>query len=409
MAEIIFGIVIALIIVHEVFEMVASRLNDKARFLPVPENVESVYDKETYDKWIQYSSEKSRLQMIVGGISFLFVVLMLVFGGFRALAEWTMESGNLYLETLYFIGILFLIGFIYKLPFKYYNTFSIEARYGFNRSTKQTFVTDQIKALLMTILFGGGIVYLLAAIYLNSGAWFLPIAFLALMAIFLFINMTYTTIWVPLFNTLTPLEDGDLKKRIEDFAATQNYEIKKIHVMNASKRSSKLNAFFSGFGKFKNVVLFDTLLDKMNDDEVLGVLAHEIGHAKHKDVVRNIFFSMITLGIFLGLFYGFVEVDVFHEAFGLDRVHFGFMLFVFMILLGPVNTLIGIVSNGLSRKAEFKADAFAANNTDKAAMQSALIILSRENFSQLTPHPLFVFLYYSHPPVSQRIEAIEAL
>ncbi len=409
MAEVIFWIIIGLIVLHEVLQMVASRLNDKARFLPVPENVKEVYDKDTYEKWLKYSSEKSRIQFIISLISVVFVLLMLIFGGYRAIAEWTMTIDSVYFETLFFIGILFGISFVFKLPFNYYNTFSIEERYGFNRSTKKTFFTDQIKALIMTLLFGGLIIYLLTAIYENTGALFLPISFSALMVIFLFINVTYTTIWLPLFNTLKPLEDGDLKARIEAFAKSQNYEIKKIHVMDASKRSSKLNAFFSGFGKFKNVVLFDTLLDKMDDDEVLAVLAHEIGHAKHKDVIRSIFFSMITLGVFLGLFYGFLEIAIFHEAFGLERVHFGFMLFVFMLLLSPVNILIGIFSNVLSRKAEYKADAFAAKYTDKKAMQSALVVLSRENFSQLTPHPMMVLLHYSHPPVSERIAAIDAI
>ncbi len=412
MEQTLFIVFIILIVLHNLFHFFADALNDKARTRPVPENVKDVYDTEGYKKWLAYSQEKSRLGLIQGVITFVFVVAMILFGGFAWLAEWSRGlTESAVLETLIFLGVLFALATVFNLPFKYYDTFSIENRYGFNRATKKTFVTDRIKGIILTVLFGGGLLAAVTAIFTSiEGGLALPIVFGVLLVVFLFINVTLVPVWLPLFNKLTPLEDGDLKQRIEDFAKSQQYEIRKISVMDASRRSSKLNAFFSGFGRFKNVVLFDTLLEKLSDDEVLAVLAHEIAHAKHKDVLRNIILSMVNFAILLGLFYAFIAIDVVQASFGLEgATHIGFMLLLFMVVFGPVSTLIGIANNAFSRKAEFKADRFAAKHIDKTAMQTSLKVLSRENFSQLTPHPLYVFLYYSHPPVNERISAIESV
>ncbi len=403
---------VLLIIVYNLFQFFASHLNDKARERPVPDNVKDVYDTEAYTKWLAYSREKSRLNLISSAVAFAFVVAMLVFGGYAWLAEYSRDiSAGSIMETLVFLGLLYALNTVFHLPIAYYDTFSIENRYGFNRATTKTFVTDRLKAIVLTVLFGGGILALITDIFTRIDSGFaLPIVFGVLLVVFLFINMTLTTLWLPLFNKLTPLEDGELKTRIESFAKAQNYEIRKIQIMDASRRSSKLNAFFSGFGRFKNVVLFDTLLEKMSNDQILAVLAHEIAHAKHKDVARNIVMSMVNFAVLLGLFYAFIAIDVFQSSLGLEgNTHIGFMLLMFMFIIGPITTLIGITSNALSRKAEFKADRFAAKHTEKTAMQSALKVLSRENFAQLTPHPLYVFLHYSHPPISERVSAIDTL
>ncbi|MFW5841662.1 MAG: M48 family metallopeptidase [Bacillota bacterium] len=411
MESVIFYGVIVLIVLSYLFDVFADMLNDQARMRTIPENVKDVYDHKEYKTWLKYSTEINRMKSLKRLLAFFFVTLMLLNGGFQDIAVWTREitNANIYLETLVFLGILFLIQYLYNLPFSIYFTFSIEERYGFNKATRKTFITDKIKSFILSIVFGGGIILLLTVIYAQTGNLFVLIAFMAFVLIFLFINMTYTSIWVPLFNTLTPLEDSDLKTKIEAFAQSQAYEIKKIQVMDASKRSTKLNAFFSGFGKFKNVVLFDTLLDKMEDDQIVSVLAHEIGHAKHKDIIRNMAMSFVTLAVTLGLLYGFLSADVFYQAFGFDQLHLGFMLLIFMFVISPIGMFIGILSNYASRKAEYKADYFAASNTDAKSMIAALKILSKENFSNLTPHALYVFLYYSHPPVSDRISHIAPL
>ncbi len=407
----VFYVIIALIIGTELFTLYASHLNNKSRYDKIPNNVKDVYDEDDYAKWLDYSKEKYRLSKLIEIPRFVFILVMLLSGGFVALAEWSREVGNAnpYLETLLFIGVLIVLSFLYKLPFRYYETFSIEERYDFNKTTKKTFVSDSIKAFVLILVFGAGLISLLTWIYVNTGQLFILYAFIAILIVFLFINITYTTIWVPLFNKLTPLEDNELKARIETFAEKQNYQIKKIHVMDASRRSSKLNAFFSGFGRFKNVVLFDTLLDKMDDDAILAVLAHEIAHAKHKDVLKNIFFTMLNLAVMLTLLYAFISIELFANALGLEAIHFGFMLLIFSFVVSPIGLIIGLISNTLSRQAEHKADAFAAKEFDHVAMIAALKILSRENFSQLTPHPLYVFIHYSHPPVSERIAFIDVL
>ncbi len=410
MESFVFTAVLVIYILHFVFHFYAEYLNDRARAREIPDNVSDVYDPDNYRKWRKYSSELNRVSFIDATIRFLFVLMMLANGGFFALAEWTraLTNANPYLETLLFIFILIVIHFLYAIPFKYYVTFSIEERYGFNRSDLKTFIRDRIVSLLLSIVLGGGIIALFVLFFETAGPLFILYMFIALVVIFLFFNMTYTKIFVPLFNKLTPLEDGDLKTRIEDFAAAQNYQIKKIQVMDASRRSSKLNAFFSGFGRFKNVVLFDTLLEKMDDDEVLAVLAHEIAHAKHKDVIKNIVQSFVLFAALLALFYGFTSVEVFHTAFGFDALHLGFMLMLFGIIFGPISTLIGVFTNLWSRHNEYAADRFAAKHFKTEAMVSALKVLARENFSNLTPHPLFVVLHYSHPPMDKRIAALRS-
>lgn len=411
MESVIFYGVIILIVLSFLFDVFADMLNDKARMRTIPDNVKDVYDQDAYKNWLTYSTEINRMTSLKRLLAFFFIVLMLLNGGFQDIAAWTraITNANPYGETILFLGILFVIQFLYNLPFSIYYTFSIEERYGFNKATRKTFITDKIKSLILSVVFGGGLIMLITVIYERTGNLFVLVAFIAFVVIFLFINMTYTTIWVPLFNTLTPLEDSALKTKIEDFAHRQDYAIKKIQVMDASRRSTKLNAFFSGFGKFKNVVLFDTLLDKMDDDAIVSVLAHEIGHAKHKDVIRNMTMSFITLAVMLGLLYGFLSADVFYEAFGFEHVHLGFMLLLFMFIVSPISMFIGMLSNYTSRKAEYKADYFAASQTDAKSMIAALKVLSKENYSNLTPHALYVFLYYSHPPVSDRISHIAPL
>lgn len=239
------------------------------------------------------------------------------------------------------------------------------------------------------------------------GNRFILYAWLLLVSITLLINLLYTKLFVPLFNKLTPLPPGELYDNIHNLAVSTGYEVKKISVMDASKRSSKLNAYFSGFGKFKQIVLFDTLIDKCSPDEIVSVLAHEIGHAKHKDVLRQFFISMVHMSVILVLLTFFLSSHGLSQAFGFQTAHMGFALILFGILMEPVGIVASIPLTFISRRAEYRADAFAAASGYRNAMISALKVLARENFANLTPHPLVVKMTYSHPPISQRIEALE--
>lgn len=309
-------------------------------------------------------------------------------------------------QTLLFLGFYSAIRFVLGIGFHWYRTFSIEERYGFNQSTVKTFVFDQVKSIFLSILLGGSLLYALLTLYLRMGNRFILYAWLLLVSITLLINLLYTKLFVRLFNKLTPLPPGKLSDNIHNLALSTGYEVKKISVMDASKRSSKLNAYFSGFGKFKHIVLFDTLLEKCSTDEIVSVLAHEIGHAKHKDVLRQFLISMVQMSVVLVLLTFFLSSDGLSQAFGFQSPHMGFALILFGILMEPIGIVVSIPLTFISRKAEYRADAFAADSGYRDAMISALKVLARENFANLTPHPLVVKMTYSHPPISQRIEAL---
>jgi STE24 endopeptidase len=256
------------------------------------------------------------------------------------------------------------------------------------------------------MIFGGGFIFLLTTLFVNVGSMFFFYSWISIIVIILVIQILYVPVLIPIFNKLTPLEDGELKTKIHNFATSVGYEVSKISTMDASKRSTKLNAFFSGFGKFKQIVLFDTLLDKMSDDEIVAVLAHEIGHNKHKHIWYLLIQQAITLSIYIGVLILVLNNDVFSIAFGFDAANFGFSIILFSVLLNPISILINLITSTLSRKYEFQADHYAAFHFNKESIEGALKVLSRANFSNLTPHPLYVKILYSHPPTVERIRAI---
>jgi STE24 endopeptidase len=342
--------------------------------------------------------------------SIILTIVLLLSGLFVVFKDISEDlSSNLDIQILIFLGIYFLISFVLGIFFSYYSQFSIEERYGFNKATKKTFVLDKIKGLILTIIFGGGLVYLLSTLYYNFENWFLITAWASLVAIMLFVNMFYVKLIVPLFNKLSPLEDGELRDKINSFGKQVGYEVSKISVIDASKRSTKLNAYFSGLGKMKQVVLYDTLIEKMSPDEIVAVLAHEIGHSKHKHIYSGIIQSAIMISLYLGALLFTLKSPELSTAFGFDDTHFGFGLIIFGILLSPISIIIGAITSGISRKHEYQADKYAVDHGYKLPMMNALKVLSKENFSNLTPHPLYVKLTYSHPPVGDRLEAINKI
>ena len=402
-----FQLTIIIILTVFISDIILSTLNYRYRNQPIPENVADVYNEEGYRKWLNYTMEIFRLSIFVKILNRTVLILFLTLDLFPAIAKVASSfSTDPVIQTILFLGIYSCITYVLSIGFRLYRTFNIEERYGFNKSTIKIFLLDQLKSIMLTVTLGGAILYILLHLYQLKGSRALVYAWLFVIPLILTINILYTKIFVRIFNKLTPLPEGELYEKVKALIKSTGYKLGKISVMDASKRSSRLNAFFSGFGNFKHIILYDTLLEKCSTDEIISVLAHEIGHAKQKDALRNFFISMVQLGVYLAFLKFFLTSKPLAAAFGFPEVHIGFALIIFGILMEPFGILLGIPLTALSRKAEYKADAFAAKSGYRHAMISALKVLARENFSNLTPHPLVVKLTYSHPPVSQRINAL---
>ena len=407
METFIFVLIISLILGSFLFDLWLSILNYKHRKQPIPEVVSDIYDKEEYNKWLNYSMENYRLELISSSIGLVIMIVFLFMEVFPFFEKLSVDmSGNIHFQVLIFLGIFYFIKFFVGIFFSYYKNFSIEERYGFNKSTKKTFVIDKLKSIALAIVLGGGLVFLLSTLYSNVGSMFYIYAWLIIVGILLFVSLFYVKLFVPIFNKVRPLEDGELKESIENFAKQVGYEVNKVGVIDASKRSTKLNAFFSGFGKFKQVTLYDTLIEKMSVKEIVAVLAHEIGHSKHKHIVSGMIQMIIIISIYLSVLVLTLNSPEISRAFGFADTHFGFGLIIFSVLLAPISVLLDLITSGISRKHEFQADEFARANGYGEHIENSLRVLAKENFSNLTPHPLYVKFTYSHPTTNDRITAI---
>jgi len=400
-------ITIAIIITLFLLDITLLTLNYRHRTRPIPATVADVYDIGDYGKWLNYTMEKFRVSIASKIVDTAILLIMITFNFFPLLASISnrLTPGTI-VSTLLFLGLYGSIYYVSNIGFNIYQTFNIEARYGFNTTTVRTFISDQLKGLLLGALLGGGLLSLLLYLYLALGNAAIFYAWIITMSIILMMNLLYTRLFIRLFNELTPLPDGELYDKSIQLATKLGYEIRKISVMDASKRSTRINAFFTGFGRFKSIILYDTLLDKCTTDEIVSVLAHEIGHAKHRDVLKNLLLTALQIGFHFGLLSYFLSSEPFAIAFGFESIHYGFTIVLFGILVSPISILLNIPLSAMSRTAEYRADACAADAGYGDALCSALKVLARENFANLTPHPLVVRLTYSHPPVTQRIEAI---
>ncbi len=401
-------LVFGLLIINTGFKLWLSILNYQNRNQEIPEEVKDIYDIDKYKLWQEYYMENFRFNLLLSVIHFLIIMLLLIFNGFDLFTNFAKAiSSSTIFQTLIIVGLYLLIMFIVGIFSSYYQTFKIEEKYGFNKMNVKTFTIDNIKNLILFIVFGGGAAYGLMYLLLNTGQMFLVYAWAAVSATMLFVNLIYTKWIVPIFNKLKPLEDSELKDMINCFSESVGYEVSKISIMDASKRSTKLNAYFSGFSKAKRIVLYDTLVEKMSNEEIVGVLAHEIGHNKHKHIIFNMFQSFVMIALYvIGL--GFVlKSSLISEAFGFNEINYGFNFIVYIIILNPILMILNLLLSYISRKFEYQADRFAADKYDGEVFIKSLKVLTRENFSNLTPHPLFVKFYYSHPPVYQRIRAIK--
>lgn len=408
----IFSILIVCFLVGElILNSYVNWLNIKYLSPFLPDEFKGSVDVEQYKKSQNYLKENTYLSLIELSTFTLLTLVMIFAGGFNFIDVLSRHFGfGEILSGLIFIATIVLLAQAVKLPFSLFHTFVIEEKYGFNKSTLKTFISDRIKTLILAAIFGGIALSLLIeffSVYPIYGWLYVWMAFVALQLFMTYIAPTWI---MPLFNKFTPLTEGDLKTGIESYAKSQNFTLNGIYVMDGSKRSSKSNAFFTGFGNNRRIVLFDTLIAKHSTDELIAVLAHEMGHFKKKHIIKLMLFSIIMSALTLYLFSWFINNRLLFDAFRMEHFSIYASLFFFLILYTPIEMLFGVLGNYFSRKYEFEADRFSANTYQKKdALINALKKLSIDNLSNLTPHPLKVICTYSHPPVVERIKSIKAL
>jgi len=390
-----------------ILEQVLDYLNLKHQKSELPATLKGIYEEEEFKKSVEYNRVQTRFSFLTSTFSFIISFTLLATGLFGGIDEWL----RLYFENpvwlaLAFYGVLYLASDIINTPFQLYSTFVIEEKFGFNKTTGKTFIADKIKGYLLTILIGGGIITLLLWLILNLGVNFWWYFWIAISAFILFINMFYTSLIVPLFNKLTPLEQGDLKHAIETYCSSVKFPLDNIFIIDGSKRSTKANAFFSGIGKKKKIVLYDTLIKNHSQEELVAVLAHEVGHFKKKHIVSGFALSIAQVGIMLFIMSRMIFSPELSLALGAEQLGIHLNLLAFGILYSPITKVLGLIMNQISRKNEYEADSYATTSYNGDALSEALKKLSVNNLSNLNPHPWYVFFNYSHPPLLKRLNAI---
>ena len=404
----IFWIIIAILVFDFVLERFLDYLNTTRWSEQLPDEVKDIYDVEKYKTQQRYSKTNHRFGMLTSSFSFVLIMLMFILSGFAIVNSWAVGvSVNPIWTALVFFGILMLASDILTTPFDIYSTFVIEEKFGFNKTTAKTYILDKLKGWLLGAIIGGGLLALIIFIYLKTGNLFWLYVWLVISGFSIFMAMFYSSLIVPLFNKQTPLEAGELKQAINDFSTKVGFKLDNIYVIDGSKRSTKANAYFTGLGSKKRIVLYDTLIKDMEIPELVAVLAHEIGHYKKKHIIGSLIIGILQTGIMLYVFSLFIDNPVLSSALGVDQPSFHIGLIAFGILYSPLSSLIGIGMNILSRKNEYEADAFAAQYYDGTALASALKKLSVTNLSNLRPHPAYVFFHYSHPTLLQRLNALK--
>lgn len=403
----VFFVIIGVLLFGYLLDRILDTLNLKHTLPELPEELSGIFDPEEYKKSQLYKRDNTRFSFLSSSISLVVMLLVFVFGGFgwldQAIDGFT---SNYILHVLLFFGILAFVSDILTTPFAIYGTFVIEERYGFNRTTVKTFILDKLKGWLLGLIIGGGLLALITKIYMLTGTWFWLVALGVITVFSVFMTMFYSNLIVPLFNKQTPLEDGPLRGKIEAFASEVSFKLDNIFVMDGSKRSSKANAYFTGLGPKKRIVLFDTLIKDLEEEEIVAVLAHEVGHYKKKHTTTGLILSTLQTALTLYLLGLFIGVDTFAQALGGSEASFHLGLIAFGILYSPVSMLIGLGTNLFSRHNEYQADRYAKKHHDSEKLISSLKKLSKTTLSNLTPHPSYVFFHYSHPPLLQRIRAL---
>jgi len=400
-------IILATLAVDFVLNLIADTLNLSSLDQQLPDEFSDVYDEESYSKSQRYTKVRTKFGILTSVFNLIVLLAFWFSGGFNWLdgliQGWSL--GAIWTGLAY-IGILLLGKSILSLPFSLYSTFVIEERFGFNKTTPKTFVVDMLKGLALGVVLGGPLLAGILAFftYIDQYAWLYA---WGAVTVFTLVVQFVAPRWImPIFNNFEPLEDGELRQKIRDYADKVNFALEGVYVMDGSKRSSKSNAFFSGFGKYKRIALFDTLIENHSDDELVAVLAHEIGHYKKKHIIKNMAISIVQTGVMFYLLSLFLNSTGLYHAFYMDQISIYAGLIFFGMLYAPIEMITSQLMHLLSRKFEFQADAFASNTFNKEPMIQALKKLSEDNLSNLTPHPFYVFLNYSHPTVLERIKSI---
>ena len=398
--------IVAFILIDFVMGSVLEYLNEKSKNVPMSSVAAEIFNADEYAKSLEYGTAKYKVERLTSTLNTVVMLSAIILGWFAWLDEAIRERiSNELLVTVIFFGVLILAVMFANLPVSYYSTFVIEEKFGFNKTTKKLFVVDSIKQIVLSIALGLPVIYLIAWIYQSLESQFWLVGWLAVSAISLFMFIFGTRIFLPIFNKLKPLPEGDLRSEVEAYCKSQGFPLSKLWEMDASKRSTKLNAFFSGMGKVKIIGLYDTLIEKLTTKETVAVLAHEVGHYKRKHVYTMFAFSNVqTLVIFvlLGSLLGNPNLS---KALGSDTPSFHLSMIAFFMLFTPVSTLLGLVNNSFSRYNEYQADQYAIDTYPggRDYMHSALKKLSVESLKNLNPHPWYVAVHYTHPPILDRL------
>ena len=398
--------IVAFILIDFVIGSVLEYLNEKSKNVPMSSVAAEIFNADEYAKSLEYGTAKYKVERLTSTLNTVVMLSAIILGWFAWLDEAIRAriSNNL-LVTVVFFGVLIFAVMLANLPVSYYSTFVIEEKFGFNKTTKKLFVVDSIKQIVLSIALGLPIIYLIAWIYQSLESQFWLVGWLAVSAISLFMFIFGTRIFLPIFNKLKPLPEGELRSEVEAYCKSQGFPLSKLWEMDASKRSTKLNAFFSGMGKVKIIGLYDTLIEKLSTKETVAVLAHEVGHYKRKHVYTMFAFSNVqTLVIFilLGALLGNPNLS---KALGSDSPSFHISMIAFFMLFTPVSTLLGLINNSFSRYNEYQADQYAIDTypDGRDYMHSALKKLSVESLKNLNPHPWYVAVHYTHPPILDRL------
>ena len=398
-------IMIGLLVLVNAYKLLLHIVRYRSAGNPTPANVADVYDDETYQRWKAYSAEKCRLHIVSSMLSFALLLVLLLTDAHAAFAGLFPEDP--WNQLIAVLALQILAETVLDVVLNYVDTMIIEQKYGFNRCTMKTFVADQIRGLLLNFGLSVGMMCPLCALHMAMGDWVLLLFTGVLFSFTLVISFLYP-VFSRIGNKFVPLEEGDLKDRLMALLNKHGYKVKAIEVMDASRRTTKLNAYFTGFGKLKTIVLYDNLLNAMSPDEICAVFAHELGHGIHKDVLKNQILNLVNLFSMSLVVWLTVKFTGMHTQFGFDAINYGFAYILMSVGLGLVQPLLGLLINARSRKAEYRADRQAVLEGYGEALTEALKKLSRDNFAHLSPDPMLVALEYSHPPLSQRIAAIEA-
>lgn len=407
-AQTLFYIIIATIVINFIIDKVLDAINAKHYNDPIPEVLNDVYDAEEYKKSQAYKTVNYKFGLITSLFSFVLTLGFLLLDGFEYVDNFARRySDNPILIALIFFGIIMIASDIITTPFGYYKTFVIEEKFGFNKTTKKTFILDKLKGLLMTVLLGGGIIALIVWFYQVTGNQFWLYAWGIVTAFTVFMNMFYSKLIVPLFNKQTPLEEGELRTKISAYAASVGFNLEKIFIIDGSKRSTKANAYFSGFGSEKRVTLYDTLINDLDDEEIVAVLAHEVGHYKKKHIIFNLVTSILLTGLTLFILSIFISNPLLSNAIGVETPSFHVGLIAFGLLYSPISEVTGLIMNYVSRVFEYQADDYAKATYKAEPLITSLKKLSKNSLSNLTPHKAYVFMHYSHPTLLERVNNLK--